>query len=174
MQKCGSPNQPTWGVTEASHAGPAVSKKGRPLSPTTMSAEHTPSDFIFGEFLERAVNQGIVVGPCAQNVLQATDLLRQYLASPHMVNAEDDDLDPSCALMKVEIQILVISLIRVLQRLRSGPIESTHTGLPNEANHEKVLAELEPHLHQIADSFGLRPDEHKSGPRATRQVQADS
>jgi len=124
-----------------------------------MSAEHTPSDFMFGEFLERAVNQGIVVGPCAQNVLQATDLLRQYLASPHMVNAEDDDLDPSCALMKVEIQILVISLIRVLQRLRSGSIESTHTGLPNEANHEKVLAELEPHLHQIADSFGLRPDE---------------
>lgn len=85
--------------------------------------------------------------------------MRQYLASPHMVNAEDDELDPSGALVKAEVQVLVISLVRVLQRLLSDPIESIHSGPPNEVNHDKVLAELEPALRQTADSFGLRPDE---------------
>lgn len=124
-----------------------------------MSSEHTPSDFSFAEFMERAVNQGIVVGPSAQNVLQATNLLRQYLASPHMVNCEEDELDPSRDLMKAEIQVLAISLIRILQRLLSDPHESADARPPDEANHEKVLAELEPGLRRIADSFGLRPDE---------------
>jgi hypothetical protein len=124
-----------------------------------MSSERAPSDFRFAEFMERAVNQGIVIGPCAHTVLNATDLLRQYLASPHMVETESGDGDPSRALMKAEIQVLVISLIRILQRLLSDPLGSTQSEFPGEANHEKILAELEHDLHRIANSFGLPPEE---------------
>jgi hypothetical protein len=124
-----------------------------------MSFERTPSDFRFAEFMERAVNQGIVIGPCAHNVLRVTDLLRQYLASPHMVNCESDDGDPSRALMKAEIQLLAISLIRILQQLLSDPAESAHSEFPEKANQEKMLAELEYEFRRIADSFGLRPEE---------------
>jgi hypothetical protein len=124
-----------------------------------MSSERTPSDLRFAEFMERAVNQGIVIGPCAQNVLQAKDLLRQYLASQHMVEAESGDEDPSRALMKAEVHILIISLIRILQRLLWDSVGSRHSEFPDEAIHEKMLAELEHEFHQIANSFGLRPEE---------------
>lgn len=109
--------------------------------------------------MERAVNRGIVIGPRAQTVLRAMDLLRQYLSSPQMVNTESDNEDPSRTLMKVEVQLLAISLIRVLQRLLSEQIESTHRDYLDEANQEKVLPELEQELHRIANSFGLRPEE---------------
>jgi len=117
------------------------------------------SDFRFGEFIERAVSRGIVIGPRAQIVLRTMDLLRQYLGSPQAFETELDDGDPSRALMKVEVQILAISMIRILQRLLSEQVESTGRDHLDEANQGKVLAELEPELHRIANSFGLRPEE---------------
>lgn len=123
-----------------------------------MTSESMPSDSRFAEFMELAVNQGIVIGPRAQTVLRATDLLRQYLGSPHAVT-ESNDGDPSRALMKVEIQVLLISLIRILQRLLSEQVESARSDLLDQTSQEKVLAELEPELCSIAKAFGLQPDE---------------
>lgn len=124
-----------------------------------MSSANIPSDFRFAEFMERAVNHGIVIGPRAQTVLRAVDLLRQYLGSLHMVNTQPDEEDPSRALMKIEVQVLAISLIRILQRLLSEQVESTRSDYLDQANQGQVLAELEPELHRVANSFGLRPEE---------------